>query len=283
MALSRALVVVACALCATLIACADKKEGASAGSGGSGSSGGYTICDGSSEQRLGVVSEGGQVDATFEFTNPYGHAFLFIDGNCHYYAGSSWLKGVVQGELTKQRAAEIAKSLKLGRVEALDYHDVESCPDAGVLWLKTRGGYVDCTCGCDAKAPAGVEDALAAAGMLQAELFESGEPLSGPVTLLAIVEDKPVSAAGLPAWPLIWPLSDIAMTWEAYTRKITPTTRLLTDADAEVARSLRAGALKNNPASDSVRATDLGKTYSLFMREELPDAVQRAIEQLLAR
>lgn len=281
MAFARARSFVAAALCAIWGACGDAKHGSAAGGGSA--SGSYTLCDGSSDVRLGAVSEGGQVETTFNFTNPYGHAFLFVDGKCNYYAGGSWLKDVVRGQLSQQRAAEIEKSLMLGRVDALDYHDEQSCPDAGALVLRTANGYADCTCGCDEKAPAGVEAALSAGGMLRDELFAAGDPLGGRLLLLAIVDDPPGSGAAIPAWPLIWPLSDIAMTWEAYTRKITPTTRLLEDDEAQVVRSLRANALKVDPYAGSLRATDLGKSYSLFMREELPDETQRAIEQLLAR
>ena len=46
----------------------------------------YALCDGSDAIRLAVVSEGGFVDSTYEFTNRYGHSYLFVDGRCHYYA-----------------------------------------------------------------------------------------------------------------------------------------------------------------------------------------------------
>ncbi len=276
---------VAAVLTLALSACSgSKKDGddVSGGSGGgAGSANSYALCDGSQDIRLGVVVEGGFVETTYEHTNPYGHSFLFVDGRCHYYASESWLKGVVQGDLSQERAAQISKALALPRVQALDYHDAESCPDAGAVWVRTAAGYVDCTCGCDAKAPAGVEAAIDAAGELKLELLAEGEPLAGPIRLLAVVEDKPLgSGAGVAEWPLIWPLSDIGMTWESLSRRIQLTTRLLSGRDAETVRMLRARRLESDPHAGSLQTTDLGKTYSLFMREELPESAQRAVEAL---
>jgi hypothetical protein len=262
-----------------LMACGG--SGGSAG-GGSASSESYTLCDGSRDMRFGFSSEGGFVETTYQFTNPYGHSFLFIDGHCHYYASGSWLQGVVEGDLDKARADEIVKSVGLAQVEKLDYHDVESCPDAGVLWLRTAAGYLDCTCGCDAKAPKGVDQALNSAGSLKDALVDAGRPLAGSVVLIAILEEEVQSSnSPLQVWPLIWPLSNIAMTWEAFTRKIEPIEQVLSDDEAAQARMLRAQAVKGAAASGGIRASDLGKVYNLFMRDELPDEAQRAIEHLL--
>lgn len=261
-----------------LLACGGKKHGAdSEGSGGKGGS--YTICDGSADIRLAMAIEGGQVDTTYQLTNPYGHSFVFVDGQCRYYASSSWLGGVVQGGLSGARAAELEQSLILARISQLDYHDPESCPDADVTWLRTSAGYADCSCGCDAKAPKGLADALGIAGMLQHELAEMGSALGGSIQLAVIVEDG-LTSLSTPAWPLIWPLNDIAVTWEAYTRRPDANLRLLTGDEAAAVRMLRAQTLAADASARSIRVRDLGKTYSLFMREELPDGVQRAIETL---
>jgi hypothetical protein len=263
-----------------LLACGGHKHGADGTSSGGSSGGAYVLCDGSSDVRLGFAVEGGQVDTTYQLTNPYGHSFLFIDGHCHYYASSSWLKGVVQGDLSQTRAAEIAKSLSLRRIEQLDYHDVESCPDAGSTWLRTSAGYVDCTCGCDAKAPKGIEDAIGAASELKDELAATGSALAGPILLAVVQEEGTGAGRTLPAWPLIWPLSDVAVTWEAYTRKPDASLRHLSDDEADAARMLRSQTLASDPYAASVRVTDQSKTYNLFMREELPDEAQRAIDHL---
>lgn len=262
-----------------LIACGDGKRGGSSG----GASDSYMLCDGSDDVRLGWSSAGGQVESTYEFTNPYGHAFLFIDGHCHYYASESWLKGVVQGELSPAEAKQIQQKLLLTDIARLAYHDAESCPDAGAFWLRAADGYVDCTCGCDEKAPHAAQQALDQAGMLAAALTMQGAALDGPIALIALDEGKPTgSNANLPAWPLIWPLSDISVEWEAYTRGTRPSPRLLLDAEASAARMLKATVLRENQYAGAVRVTDLGKAYNLFMREELPDSVRDAIARFVA-
>jgi hypothetical protein len=170
----------------------------------------------------------------------------------------------------------------LAKVERLDYHDAESCPDAGVTWLRTASGYVDCTCACDEKAPREVKQALEQAAMRQEALISGGASLDGPIALLALAEGKPTgSNAKLPAWPLIWPLSDIAIEWEAYTRGVRPNARVLTGADADATRMLRAAASRDN--AGALRVTDLGQVYNLFMRDELPDAAQSAIARFEAQ
>jgi hypothetical protein len=45
---------------------------------------------------------------------------------------------------------------------------------------------------------------------------------------------------------------------------------------------LRAQALKLDPSASSIRVSDQGKVYALFMREQLPETSERAIERLLA-
>jgi hypothetical protein len=265
---------------ALLLACSGHKHADGTSSGGS-SGGTYALCDGSNEMRLGLSLEGGQVDTTYQLTNPYGHSFLFIDGRCHYYASASWLKGVVAGELSETRAKELAKSLDLKRIDQLDYHDVESCPDAGATWLRTSAGYVDCTCGCDAKAPKGIEAAIGAASELKDELAGKGSALAGPILLAVMVEEGTGAGRTLPAWPLIWPLSDVAVTWEAYTRKPDASLRRLSGDEADAARTLRSEALASDPSASGVHVTDQSKTYDLFMREELPDEAQSAIERLV--
>jgi hypothetical protein len=265
---------------AMLLACSGDKGGPS---GGAASGRAYALCDGSADIRLAFALEGGAVDTTYQLTNPYGHSFLFVDGRCHYYASGSWMKGVVQGDLSKARAAQLAQALDLKRIETLDYHDVDGCPDAGVVWLRTHSGYTDCTCGCDATAPKGTEDAIDAAGMLKDELADSGAPLASTILLAAILEERSSGGRAVQAWPLIWPLSDLAVNWETYTRKPDSSLRHLVGEEAEAARALRAEPLRADPYARGMQVSDQGKTYSLFMREELPDEAADAIARLLGR
>ena len=134
----------------------------------------YALCDGSSDIRLAVVSEGGFLDSTYAFTNPFGHAFLFVDGTCHYYASRQWNLGSVEGQLSAAQAAEYTQKIQLQKLSQLAYHDLETCPDAGIFWVRAGTGRADCSCSCDASAPALVAPLLDQVSDMHDALVDQG-------------------------------------------------------------------------------------------------------------
>jgi hypothetical protein len=243
----------------------------------------YALCDGTSAVRLAMAVEGGQVEPTYDFTNPYGHTFLFVLGTCHYYASSAWLQGTVEGDLSASQAAQIEQRLSLAELNSkIMYHDLESCPDAGPVWVRTASGYADCVCGCDSRAPALVGAVVAQAGTLRDELIAAGTAASGDVELFAV--DWMDSGGPQPndlSWPFAWSVSEVSVTQEElFQDRSVPKRRTLRDAEARSARMLRSMALARDPFSSRIRVVQSGKGYQIYVRDVLPAAVQQAIKQV---
>jgi hypothetical protein len=233
------------------------------------------ICDGSTDMRFGYNADGGYATGWFYFTNPYGHWFLFIDGQCNYYASMNGVvEGIATGTIDAARAEEIALNAGWNAVDELSIRDDESCQDAGsdTIWFPS-GQQLSCTCGCDASPVSQRKtDALDYIRGLM-EMLAQGEKLDGPVAAMAAV--SPADGSEL-AWPLDTPLADIGdlvhdanMLGEDYA--------VFEDAaDAAALRALRATALPGTP----LLVTDGQDTYQLHMRDELPESVDAAINEL---
>jgi len=270
-------------------------EGGVGGTGGTGGTGGVSgtsgmggtggteptdlgeICDGSTGMRFGYSADGGFVDGWFYFTNPYGHWFLFIDGQCKYYASMNGvIEGIATGTLDAEQAEQIALNSGWNAVDELSIRDDESCPDAGTdsIWFPS-GQQLTCTCGCD---PSPVSqrktDALDYIRGLM-EVLAQGEKLDGPVAAMAAA--SPADGSEL-QWPLDTPLTGIA--------NLVHDLNMLRDdyavfedaADAAALRALRSTA---QPGTQLL-VTDGQDTYQLHLRDQLPQSVDAAINQLRA-
>jgi hypothetical protein len=244
----------------------------------------YALCDGSNDMRLAVVSEGGFLDSTYAFTNPFGHAFLFVDGTCHYYASRQWDTGIVEGELSAAQAAQYAQSIQLQKLSQLAYHDLETCPDAGIFWVRAGTGRSDCSCTCDASAPALVAPLMDAVSDMHDELEEQGGDLQGEVELFALAnKDDGVPRSGDLTWPFSWPITEVSVTQEELNQDSSvPRRRTLRDDEARTARAFRASALRGDPPSArTMRVVASGVGYLVYMRDVLPVQVQERIRQVM--
>jgi hypothetical protein len=235
------------------------------------------LCDGSTDLRLGYSADGGFVDVSFSFTNPHGHWFLFIDGQCNYYVSTGYWKGVATGVLDAPQAEALALDVDWDSIDELRVEDVESCPDAGSdsIWAPD-GRRVSCTCGCD-EGPVSARkmNALDTMRELAYELAMQGQSATGPVSALASLTSP---AADALAWPLGMAIADFpSLVHDLNDLGPNPEYALFEDAmDAMALRSLRAQQQPGTPLS----VTDGQATYQLWVRDELPDGVSAAIESL---
>jgi hypothetical protein len=142
------------------------------------------------------------------------------------------------------------------------------------------GGYADCTCGCDDGAPSAVRTAFDALQATVDGALAGGAPLSGPVAMLVAADGagKPI-LEGTQRWPFAFTAASVAHTQEEifqFERNAFPYTEL-TGADAQTARTLRAAALTASSYAGVVRALDAGQSYLVYLRDQLPAAVETAI------
>jgi len=231
------------------------------------------ICDGSTDMRLGYTVEGGFVHESYSFTNPNGHTFLFIDGQCRYYASTSYVQGIATGTLDGTQADNIALGIHWDSMQELAAdHDSNSCPDAGVAVLWAPGYSAGCTCGCN-PTPVGAQltEALAYIdGLVQ--MMAAGTPLDTPISAMAY-EREPATGTEK-AWPLDRSIAAIpGLIQDINTDGLEAP--VLFDDPAEVA-ALRV--LREPPFA--LQARDQGVAYDLYMRDELPEGVQDKMDAL---
>lgn len=235
------------------------------------------ICDGSDDIRLGYTAEGGQVETTYAFTNPFGHSFLFIDGQCNYYASRNYAEGMFVGQLTPDQASALANGISWSDIEAMAAApEVESCPDAGEVSIWAQSQRVMCTCACDPGPRAEQKSAaLQAIYDLMVELVESGTPATTPV--LAIADDAgPV--VNERSWPLEVPMLEVPNLVRNIVDSASVGNPAVFDdpADAAALRMLRTA-----PDFRFIEVVDEGIGYHLFIRDDFPSGVQPAIDEFL--
>ena len=265
---------------------------ADAGSGGRSGSAGATagkddvLCDGSSQMRLIFAVGGGFVQDTFPFTNPHGHAFLAVDGGCHYYVSDSAMHGIQSDTLSATQEDTLGRELHFRDLArwSWDLQKDMACPDGSGVSLLRAGKRNGCTCGCDSAAPAGLSEALSAAQAWVTRLSAAGKPLDGAVSALAFE-----SADGLTdpsAWPLARAVSEIPEllhTRHEPSLQADGTYARFDGADAQKLRELRSAAFKAANGSDRIMTVrDAGKLYELYVRDELPDSAATAWKALEA-
>jgi hypothetical protein len=273
-------------------------SGATSPSAGTAADGGLhptdaPLCDGSDEIRFMYESAGGHVDDAYGFTNPYGHAFLFVDGSCRYFAGDNYMRGIASGTLTQAEADELSKDVHWRELDAWTWGVVGefSCPDAGSVTLNKARVSASCSCGCDKGAPKGLEAALAKGYEWVERLVSEGAPLEGPISAVALEASAGVSDPPS-AWPLTKTLSSIPnLIVERGDAKLWmgtgPWARFDDAADAAKLRELRTTLSKTDrPGSGSVhtfvQVQEGSNVFELYVRDELPDGVVKALAELKA-
>lgn len=239
------------------------------------------ICDGTSEARLFINSDGGFVESSYAFTNPYGHGFLVVTGRCEYWAGPSAEGRLSHGVI--EDAAELEELISWQSLrEWSAFDDVESCPDAGTSGIYAPGAYVGCSCGCDAGAPEGLTEALSG-GLELIDEYAAAD--GGVIEAVHVVsfefgEDNPPPAQDVLDWPLETPIENF-LAQDPFALEAESGQRVTAGDDVELLRAL---ALENYLANGRhvVVVTEAltcssCSVYGVLIRDELPEDVARSL------
>lgn len=242
------------------------------------------LCDGTPEVRLFINSQGGFVDSSYPFTNPWGHSFLLVTGRCEYWAGPSADGRLGHGVIEDGEALEALVGWHSLR-EWSAFEDTESCPDAGTTNIYAPGAAVGCSCGCDAGAPVGLAEALTSGLALADEYANGGGTIDAvrAVTYEFVPEDEQ-DVPVVREWPLTTPLEDF-LAPDPLMLIADSGGRIDEPGDVELLREL---ALEHRLESgDAPLAVTRELTcsscmaYGLFIRDDLPEGVALSLAWLL--
>lgn len=258
---------------------ADSGAATGAGSGGSVAPPLAPICDLSDTVRFGFTSGGGFVGNTYSFTNPYGNMFLFIGGGCRYYASVDYMTGVSSGTLTQEQIAALTSEVGWDRLREWSSYQDSVCPDAGSSVIMAPGVAATCICQCRDEGPAGIDDAMLKSATWTRTLTSSGELSTGPIQAVAIEQIRP-SGHEL-AWSLDRPITSIADLVQLGPSSPIGFARFDAAADVAALRALRRAALMQEQYAQFVPVLDQGVAYLLFARDDLPEALVPAIDELI--
>ena len=255
-------------------AIADGADGGGADAAGTGGAEGVdlgsTLCDGSQEIRLAVVSRFGFVQPRDMFVNGYGYEALFVDGRCRYWMAN-------QGGELRRASLTAAQVSALEAATAYDHlgdyeGEDQNCVDGDTTLIVSPDHEARCSCGCDTDAKARV---LADTRAVAEELWEA-----------AVADDFALFAARVSylgstnvevTWPLSWPYTDLVeMSF------FTVTGTAITSAEDRAAlRAMRAEVLAVEPYAQLCSLADTSEQVSIALREELPAEVVAAIDAFL--
>lgn len=243
----------------------------------------YVLCDGSEQVRLGIQVEGGHVDQAYSFTDPLGHAFLFIDGKCNFVAKEAGDRDWSWGALSPEQGAQIAQQLELSALVGISHRDRNGCPDSSTLSFSVAGGYGEVGCQGDEKTrPAMLTRAAEKLTEVLAMVKLSGRPPEGAVEVLVLSDWPQGPKEELPVieWPFAWPVSEVAVTSQEHHRQGALQSlahRALHGSDAERARLLRSDAERSRGYAHATFVREKGQLYTVWFREQLPAALAEAI------
>lgn len=232
------------------------------------------LCDGSDEIRLGFSAGGGFLSGDDVFLSPFAYWYFFARGDCSYVVSKAPSGEVRTGTLDEAQATKLAADLGFAQIASWSsFHDSESCPDAGDVSLHALGKRVSCTCGCGDRAPDGLDDAIMSGANAMTELWDRGDPLTGPVTAVAYTPPQDIAQ-----WPSTLQPQDWSLPWDIE-RILAPDQNTLGDgqliAEDDGAPALRG--LRVHAAASSAELVQSfpvrsgGTVHALLVRDELPD------------
>lgn len=258
-----------------------------------------TLCDGSEDVRVAFASSRNFLDVSgvyYYFAQSHGDAFFAIDGQCRFWQGRLAGGQVYSGTLSAEAAQALAVEVGLGHVsEHGTYADDEGCDDGASSVLWTPAGSIRCNCLCaeNPDASAAWRRAFRAAERARSELFVSGQPMTGPAQL-----GLTGFGAVLAAFPQPWPLERAPRaneTVEVYSSTGSVSLNessgvLMTDASElsllRVARNLYQGSVAGSEHTPMVWTNpETGEVqgFDMLLRDEVPAAVQDALDAVLGR
>lgn len=251
------------------------------------------LCDGSSELRLVVADRawGKALAPQYFVSDQYGFRFLVVDGTCRYYAMRDLELGVATGQLGEEQLEELTRELALDRLASLPSSRVDCADHNEERLIATQDASLRCRCDVCPDAPAST-DAIVRAGEWIERLADSGAPLSGPVSALAVALQPPDAPDRLMRPVLRWPLESPPEHIPGLIKKRGASRDRgahFESSDADALRRLRvqthelaeARGQKQHSSYPTIFVSDCVETYELVVRDELPAALGAQLHDFL--
>ncbi len=171
------------------------------------------ICDGSDELTLGMIVGDLAAETSYPqvVETELGYSFLYMDGGCHYWAGTgdlSWGGGcfsaITEGTLSPAEVAALEQDVSYARWTILrGTHAQEDVYPSGVFATNGESTVV-CLGECSNESPS-ADEALRVHGQQWMEkLYRAGNPVSGPMRIGVVCD---LTTSSPPAQTVSWPLS----------------------------------------------------------------------------
>jgi hypothetical protein len=235
------------------------------------------LCDGSAGPRLVYANRGGFVSQEFRFYSAYGHEFFVITGDCRFWAGADYLKGIRTGTLDAAAAATVASQLHHADFASLPASSGMDCPDASVRTLGDGARAVDCHCTCPQDGPPAVREVFTNLSDVLSRLL-AAPAAELPIRVMAYPRDgKPGPTDPVLAWPLPWsPAEGVPAMLP------TPDSGKLVTAPEELTalRALRMMAVQKMMFGGLPVETAAKQEFVVYPRDEAPTAVVQALDGL---
>jgi hypothetical protein len=219
------------------------------------------------------------------FLEQYGLRFAFIDGHCRYFASRDPALRIVRGQLDDEEAKRIADDMEWERLESLsEFRDGTSCMDGSFATLSDGLHSVGCDCACDVDAPRGLAEAVAATTAWERTLADQGDPLDGPVRVVAFeVPAGSIPPGATQQWPLDRDLAGLVSASGTAAVQDRDAGVLVEDAMERAAlRKLRTNAEGVGKGASAIYVQSGMLTTQLYIRDELPPEVEAAVNRFLA-
>jgi hypothetical protein len=289
-------------------ACGDTERDASTGpsSFSMGGSGGYTgeggadavdsaappleICDGSPGLRLasGLVRCGGWDEPGQLFIRELGWRYLFVNGQCHYWAW--WTRDAPhnrwyptrEGQLSPEDAAALASDVRYSSWDELVPWPYSDCSDCCTHVLHDQTRAFRCYGNCGVSLAQGDDllkaqeafAAIQAAWDWTARLYDAGTPVDGPMRILVTELGLPDTVTSVP-WPLAEPIEGFVVTGSGDPLAAPPSFLITDPGEIQILRQLRQDLINDqlgNDGDDHIIIESQGTIppWVLYMRDTVP-------------
>jgi hypothetical protein len=247
------------------------------------------ICDGSAGLRLASrIRLTGLLELGRLFIAELGYGYLFVDGQCHYWAWRTMAVGphnmwypTREGQLSHEDAAALASEVRYSSWDELVPWPFSDCSDCGWTVLHDQARAFRCYADCGVSLAQG-DDLLKAQEARAAtraswdwivRLYDAGTPVDGAMRILvygAVPPELPDMV--LLPWPLADPIENFVVTGSAVPRSF-----LITDpAETQILRQLRQDLVDGrlgNDGDDHIiieSQRDDVPVWYLYMRDTVP-------------
>jgi hypothetical protein len=205
------------------------------------------------------------------FMAELGYEYLYVAGDCHYWAWAYPREGAPHARWFPTREGQLSPDDANALASDVHYSD---WPDLGGIqcgWGFDADAFVlhDKTRAVRCVGPGG-DGPFVAAWDWSLRLYNAGTPVSGPMRMVAIVDERADSVGMVPVpWPLVEPIDSFSVT-----RSQMPVSFLITDSqDTQALRQARQDRIDDNrDAYDYIAVAQQGDQgpWFVYMRDTVP-------------